>query len=380
MNTLLADESWWSISQRDRAAKEFAPAIVSAFFDPLEPEVSDPAGIRQKYIPMPDRLDGYTRVLFVGTTGAGKTTLLRHMIGSDHTKDRFPSISTAKTTISDIEVITGDAPFQAIVTFFHEWRVHTNVVECVLDAGLAVWEGETDQQVADRLLHHSDQKFRLSYVLGRWKTEEDSLPDSEWMIAPEIAGDPGVDVEGDDGALSDDERRNCQAFLESVVARIRVAADGVIAELTREFAPEATDPTGPEYDVYQDIFESELEACDAFDEIVKDIMDEVRLRFDVITTGELERRKSGWPQSWRLTCDNRNGFIQQIRWFSSNYAKSFGRLLTPLVDGIRVKGPFYPSPNLTDQRGKFVLIDGQGLGHTPESYRQCEHAHHKPVR
>jgi hypothetical protein len=65
----------------------------------LEPEVLDTSALREAQIPMPDRSEGYVRVQFVGTTGAGKTTLLRHLIASDPRKDRFPSTSTAKTTM-----------------------------------------------------------------------------------------------------------------------------------------------------------------------------------------------------------------------------------------------------------------------------------------
>ncbi len=316
---------------------------------------------------MPDRSHGYARVLFVGTTGAGKTTLLRHMIGSDHKDDRFPSTSTAKCTICDIEVIAGDTPYEAVVTFLDEWRVHTYIVECVIAAGLAVWEGGTDEEVVDRLLHHSDQRFRLSYVLGRWDSNGEVESNDDWMMAPSSATGADQESNGDEGALSDTERQLCQAFLETIVSRIRTASEDIITKLRHQFGPEATDPTGPEYDVYQDLFESELEVYGAFDEIVKDIVDEVRIRFDRTTDGEWQRRRSGWPESWYLRSEDRGSFVQQIRWFSSNHSKSYGRLLTPLVDGIRLRGPFYPTSNLTNRQGKFVLIDGQGLGHTPDS-------------
>ena len=367
MNILLGQEAWWSISQRERASREFAPVIVSAFFDPLEPESGDTAAIREHHIAMPDRSHGYTRVLFVGTTGAGKTTLLRHMIGSDHKRDRFPSTSTAKCTICDIEVIVGDSPYEAVVTFLDEWRVHTYIVECVVAAGVAVWEGGTDEEVAERLLHHSDQRFRLSYVLGRWDPNDGIQPDDDWTMALSPGTEADQEVDDDDGALSDTERHLCHEFLATLVSRIRAAAEEITAELQREFGAEATDPTGPEYNVYQDLFESELEAYGACDDIVKDIVDEVRTRFDRTTSGELQRRKSGWPESWRLTSEDRKGFVQQIRWFSSNHTKSYGRLLTPLVDGIRLKGPFHPKHDITDRQSKLVFVDGQGLGHTPDS-------------
>jgi hypothetical protein len=52
--------------------------------------------------------------------------------------------------------------------------------------------------------------------------------------------------------------------------------------------------------------------------------------------------------------------------FSSNLASRFGRLLTPLVNGVRVAGPFVPDWN-NRQQPKLVLLDGEGLGHTPKS-------------
>ena len=54
-----------------------------------------------------------------------------------------------------------------------------------------------------------------------------------------------------------------------------------------------------------------------------------------------------------------------MRWFSSNHDRQFGRLLTPLVDGIRVRGPFQPAAiELQDDERKLVLLDGEGLGHS----------------
>ena len=54
--------------------------------------------IRNNEIPLPggnNSSDGYSRVLFVGTTGAGKTTIVRQLLGTDPDTERFPSISAA---------------------------------------------------------------------------------------------------------------------------------------------------------------------------------------------------------------------------------------------------------------------------------------------
>jgi hypothetical protein len=71
-----------------------------------------------------------------------------------------------------------------------------------------------------------------------------------------------------------------------------------------------------------------------------------------------------WNGEW--PAEERVEFLKAISRFSSNYAPFFGRLLTPLVNGMRVAGPF--SPAWADGRApKFVLLDGEGLGHSPKS-------------
>lgn len=64
--------------------------------------------------------------------------------------------------------------------------------------------------------------------------------------------------------------------------------------------------------------------------------------------------------------DDRADFIKTVTRFSSNHAPRFGRLLTPLVNGVRVAGAFLPTWN-GGQQPKLVLLDGEGLGHTPKS-------------
>ena len=102
-----------------------------------------------------------------------------------------------------------------------------------------------------------------------------------------------------------------------------------------------------------------------FAELVHDILDDIRSRFELVDSGELRRRRSGWPESWVFATQDRDEFIREVRRFSSNYAPHFGRLLTPLVDGIRVRGPLFPA--FGDLQPRLVLLDGQDLGHTPES-------------
>lgn len=363
MNQLLADESWWNAGRYVDASRQFDKRVVDAFYDGLQAGLPDSQALREEAIPLPGRDDGYARALIVGTTGAGKTSLLRHFIGSDPDRDRFPSTSTAKTTVSDIEVIPADGSYDAVVTFFSEMAVRTNVEDCLLNACSAVWDRLPEEKVAERLLNHPDQRFRLGYILGNWqKVLQPERAEDDW----DFGGTPEVSTPDDD-AISPPDVSRLQEALQGYVTRIvevaTVTSKAVIAELLADPVAASADDREAAFEIFQaEIFENER-----FTDLVHDLMDDILQRFKLLPTGKLSFRSgtSKWPTSWTHTSDDRDDFLKQVRWFSSNFAPSFGRLLTPLVDGIRVKGPFYPS--FTDRRARIVLIDGQGLGHTPDS-------------
>ncbi|MCB1436957.1 MAG: hypothetical protein KDJ46_07280 [Rhodobiaceae bacterium] len=364
MNEILSDESWWNASKRQEAERRFSKVIVDAFYDDIQAGRTDTWALREQHIPLPSAEDGYSRVMFVGTTGAGKTSLLRHFIGSDPEKDRFPSTSTAKTTISDIEVIPAEGPFAAVVTFFSEHRVQANVEDCLADACLAVWEGAPDEKIIDELLNHDDQKFRLGYILGSWRKAKTRVSQDDWSFDDDSADDLDSSESLDD-EIPEDERRENQAALERYLDRIKALASKVSTAISGELGENIKDLKGSDRDAAEDLFEEYVQHEPDFAEIVHDILDDVRSRFELIEAGDLQRRRSGWPEIWTYETEDRSDFIRQVRWFSSNYAPQFGRLLTPLVDGVRAKGPLFPG--FDDIQPRLVLLDGQGLGHTPES-------------
>lgn len=366
MNLLLGDESWWNAGRYQDALKAFDPRIVDAFYDGLQAAVSSPSSLRDSVIALPTRQDGFARVLFVGTTGAGKTSLLRHLIGSNPDRDRFPSTSTAKTTVSDIEVIPAEGRFRAAITFFSEHAIRANIEDCVLAAGTAVWEEMPDDKVADKLLHHADQRFRLSYLLGAWTDATNAADDDDWDFG-DAAPPTDAPAAEDHEAVSRDDAIQLKAKLHNYVRRIRAIASDKSKAIQGDLLPDPTTAQPEDLQAALEIFQSELLDDDGFRDLVLDIMDEVQLRFERLEAGELTRRgkTASWPTLWTYESDDRDEFLRQVRWFSSNYAPAFGRLLTPLVDGIRVQGPLYPV--FTDRRAKVVYLDGQGLGHTPDS-------------
>ncbi len=112
-----------------------------------------------------------------------------------------------------------------------------------------------------------------------------------------------------------------------------------------------------------DEFSDLLYEIEAFGQLSLDIIESIKERFDAVTVGELER-VADWPAIWRYEEKDRDMFLKQVRWFSSNDYRQFGRLLTPLVNGIRVSGAFYPASALREDDQRLVLLDGEGLGHS----------------
>jgi energy-coupling factor transporter ATP-binding protein EcfA2 len=382
MNELLSNESFHSISMKSEAERKFSNVIANAFYDDLETPVDNNWDLRERYLPLPTAEDGYARVLFVGTTGAGKTSLLRHLIGSDPDKDRFPSTSTAKTTIADTEIVVADAPYQAVVTFFSEASVRTNIHECVVEACLKAKaeldkaitsDGEAeadDSKIVNSLLNHPAQRFRLGYTLGLWNPritqagsgDEWSDDEDEWNDDDSTAEDAdALENEGVMPTLA--EKAQMQATLEDYVKRIRQITVSALNEL-----PEALggiDLQEEDPDIIEELFGDIVRQRDDVSDLINDIMDEVQKRFDYLTGGTLRKRGSGWPEVWTYENEDRDEFIAKVRLLSSNFAKYFGRLLTPIVEGVRVRGPF--APVFADTDRKLVFMDGQGLGHTPDS-------------
>ncbi len=367
MNVLLGDESFWSLSQKGRAERQFSKVIIDAFYDPMVADAHlDPWKARDEVIPIPSAEDGFTKVLFLGTTGAGKTSLLRHLIGSHPEKDRFPSTSTGKTTVSDIEVITDHEGFQAVVTFFPEGTVRTYTQESVDEACKAVWRGEPDEKIAKELLNHKEQRFRLSYLLGSWSAQEIQGEDDDWGFddVEEVVNSAAEQVSEEGVYPSAEERREMQEKLSEYAERIRAIAESAIAKVSEEWGEDVLRLKGDDLDLVLDYFEEILEKMPGYDALIEDIIEQILKRFDYLAAGEL-KRKGKWPERWTFESEDRDEFINQVRWFSSNYAPAFGRLLTPLVQGVRVRGPFFAEA-LGETRG-LVLMDGEGLGHVAET-------------
>lgn len=350
LNQLLSTETYWAASARPEAETRFNTKVIEIFFDGVDGSDVDYLSIRDDLLPMPET---HRKVLLLGTTGAGKTTVVRQILGTDPVKERFPSTSTAKTTIADTELILSNDPiFRAVVTFAGRDEVTDRMTDNVSEAALAAFRGESDADILRRLLDHVNQRFRFSYVFGRPSADDDDLADDEPVDDIDAPFDDEIDLTVTHRILEES-----VDAVKSIVATHRdVVRDTLVKEEEDERVIE---------EVIEDNLDMELRRSEEFHRIVDSLLDEVEKRFAVLDQTQVSRNRQGWPVSWTAETQDRAEFIKVVMRFSSNYAAWFGRLLTPLVNGIRVQGAFMPtwatdSPNL-------VIIDGEGLGHTPNS-------------
>ena len=308
MNALLADESYWYVTERTRAEQHFADVVVRAFYEPMEsPSGEDPAAIREKEMPLPGRAEGYSRVMLIGTTGAGKTSLLRQLIGSHPIRDRFPSTSTGKTTIADTEVISAPGQFEAVVTFFPRRLVRTYVAESVSEACKTAWLKGTDERVMRELLNHRDQRFRLGYLIGAWSPADAEPEEDGW------GDDNEEDLEdgGEAGSLPGaDERASMQSTLEGYLDVTRELATQAGAEVSEALGADLEEFVGNDQEAAVDLLVDQVEQLPRYSELVDAISAEVLQRFDHLDEGTLTRR-GGWPEKWTFSSADRDEFMRR---------------------------------------------------------------------
>lgn len=371
INVMLSDTSWWDRDRRTDAEQLFDTVAVSAFYHGVEDKVRH-SRLREEFIPLPTPDDGYARVMLVGLTGAGKTTLLRQLIGSDAKRDRFPSTSTARTTTADIEIVLSDDIYKAVVTFMDEQETRFRVDECVEAACVDVIQGADDGKTINSLLEHREQRFRLSYPLGKWGQANIAEPtgDDRFDMFFDDDEDDTEPLQQDE-VIDRDEISENNRKLEGYLAQIKELANTVRHNVIARRGNDYHELKRPiQRQQWLGEFSDILYDEDMFKDLSLTVMDEVQRRFNLIEAGVFERvSPDHWPQLWYYEEPDRETFLKQVRWFSSNHEQQFGRLLTPIVNGVRVSGRFSNSLLEGSEPRRLVLLDGEGLGHTAKESR-----------
>lgn len=351
MNALLGREDLHSVGSRTDALREFDPAIVDIFYGDLDPSATSHRALRERLLPLPAMGPGQAvRSLILGNSGVGKTTLLRRLIGCDAERDRFPATSTNRTTTCEIEIITGRGDFSAAVTFLSRHQTQQEVSESLSNAVLKAIESGSDEAVMKDLLDDTDQRFRLKYVLGGWSPPKPRAAGSSSFGGPK-AGAPGSKAEN-------------PRFLRETLASIRRIA-ATSREEVEAILGKLADLKDEDRSYALDEMQRSGEVSEEFQDLVNDVMEEIEARFSGLEAGKFSKSSTGWPEAWTLSvpASDREAFMKAVRWFCSNTKDEWGALLTPLVTGIRVSGPFRPDWIAAGEDYGHVYVDTQGLDH-----------------
>lgn len=358
LNQLLADKSLWSIGAQAEALKHYDEKIIEIFYGEIAPRSGLSLNLRDKLLPLPSHDEGYARVALMGAPGAGKTTLVRQLIGTHPETERFPSTSVNRTTTFPTEVaLRDDGYYEGVVTFMSEHETRFEIEESLSSAVVEAVGGDM-KKVARALLEKSDMRFRLKYLLG------DFVEDSDSDV------DPYDDDESEDEAreldsasyVTAEEKSNNQKNLATYIARVIELAQRLRSDLEADQG-QIQKMTPDDRSAALDLIEEQAVASDEFIELVSDILDELRTKFSQISDGQFEKTTTGWPNAWRIKCGagEREKFLKAVRFFSGISYQSWGKLLTPLVNGLRVIGPF--KPTWSEESARLVLVDTEGLGH-----------------
>src|SRR4029079_4240228 len=113
--------------------------------------------------------------------------------------ERFPSISPAKTTICDLELVVAEGDYRAAVSFIPRDQVRQYIMECTIAAVSAHLESNP-HEVVRRFMEHNEQRFRLGYVLGN------VAPPS--AKSEELQDDDAAESEVEEAEVSAEEQQN----------------------------------------------------------------------------------------------------------------------------------------------------------------------------
>jgi len=325
-----------------RSNAKYARVVVDAFYDCMTPEPVDYVGLRDWVMPMPSAASAAhstgPRVLVVGATGVGKSRLIQHLLQT--TRENFPMRGAGRTTVSDIEIIAADASYSAAITFFSRNEIELVVRENIIEACAFALKESDKSKIASKLLIDSDKRFRFTFVLGEWthKNHPSEIEDDDDAESDELDDITGINPD-----------ESSWSGLSSCVDQIVSMANSALVRAKAAHPEQSED----ENDDWSQYLEQEN-----VERLVDEIVTELEKRL-CNATGE-----SSWPVIHRIadTAD-RQDFFMRLRPYYQNSRKLFGHLVTPLVQGVRVRGRFFPPEWATDQPLSWVLLDGQGVGH-----------------
>lgn len=293
----------------------------------LDSYINEKFNVRDNYIPFNS---GSKILSLFGITGSGKTTFMRRMLGIDPENEKIPPTSTSRTTTYNFEAIVSESEYyQACVTFLDKDYIDYIIKDCLSKAVRKYHSNKDISQAFNVLFEDTSQTFRLKYIVGNIEENAEVKKKYSDIIA----------------RCAEAYRDNYNIF------------NGIGSQQYSDMELFELDEL-----IHEELIRSE-QFKEGLNKIYKDIFDKF---FSIIDkkNGEiiLDKNKSKWPLGYFFKTQSRDNFIKKLHHFIGIQKKMWGNVITPLIDSVRISGPFLPS--WIGFNPQLAFIDGKGIGHS----------------
>ncbi|MEW4285220.1 hypothetical protein [Priestia koreensis] len=313
MNELLLDDTLWSISAKSRARLLYDERVIAAFYEDIEPvQMPDLKAVRERELPYPRREEDYNQIRFLG--GHERYEGLRQLLGLG--EEPFLQSSALHAPHYELEWIVCDSPtYEAVVTFLPFDKTKAYIEECVMKAAISYACDGGDHELARHFLQHEHEPFALRHLIGTTPA---------FYVTRFTANRPNVSP-----------TEHVQEYIET----IRSQALQVRERLMEAYGFTEKQFTYPTDDVllaFEETWRGEIE----FTLLIDALMEEVEKRFQSLPQGRWTYTSEEWPECWRFQAKDPNVTLRILSILTSQDESKCGKLLTPLVEGVRVRGFF----------------------------------------
>lgn len=275
-----------------------------------------------------------------GFSGAGKTTLISQLLGFP-TDDCILATATGKTTVGSRQFIVSDEEqYRIAATFIDYIQLETYINHILRDSAKMILKDRFKQdreEVFEQFFVNSTQQFRMRYLLGSLKQEEDV----ESFINEELS----------ELFTRHEQRINTLITLfpheqkekyETLKAQER-------ATFENDFAIFYYDST--------EFLKTKYELIQLIKLHVERLLDKYQLQY--------EKDENDWVKVTYLETNSKEQCIAVIQSMSSNDVELYGNLLTPIIQHLRAVGRFYPTwlDEQTRAKYQYIFNDSMGLDH-----------------
>ncbi|MCM3002983.1 hypothetical protein ACQKJC_12045 [Priestia koreensis] len=313
MNELLLDDTLWSIHAKSRARSLYDERVIAAFYEDLEPmQMTDLKAVRERELPYPRREEDYNQIRFTG--GHERYEGLRQLLGL--ADEPFLQSNAIHAPHYELEWIACDSPtYEAVVTFLPFEKTKAYIEECVMKAAISYACDGGDHELARHFLQHEHEPFALRQLIGTTPA---------FYVTRFTATQPNVSV-----------NEHVQEYIEIIRSQALQVRERLME--THDFTEKQfTYPTDDVLLAFEETWRGEIE----FTLLIDALMEEVEKRFHSLPQGRWTYTSEEWPECWRFQAKDPNVTLRILSILTSQDESKCGKLLTPLVEGIRVRGSF----------------------------------------